>query len=99
MARFDVYQNPHGSGYLLDIQADLLTGLNTRTVVPLMPKLHAPQPAQILNPEFVISGEVHVMVTQFMAAVPTTILANPVVNLRTEHERIVAAIDFLMQGF
>ena len=34
MARFDIYPNPVGAGYLLDIQADLLSGLNTRVVVP-----------------------------------------------------------------
>ncbi|MBS1183360.1 MAG: plasmid maintenance protein CcdB, partial [Proteobacteria bacterium] len=37
MARFDVFPNPGGSGYLLDVQADLLDGLNTRIVVPLLP--------------------------------------------------------------
>jgi toxin CcdB len=34
MARFDVYRNPAGAGCLLDIQADLLSHLNTRVVVP-----------------------------------------------------------------
>lgn len=34
MARFDVYKNAGGSGYLLDVQADLLNHLNTRIVVP-----------------------------------------------------------------
>lgn len=36
MARFDVYLTS-SSGYLLDVQADLLAGLNTRVVVPLLP--------------------------------------------------------------
>ena len=42
MARFDVYRNPEGSGYLLDVQADLLSDLNTRVVVPLIPAELAP---------------------------------------------------------
>lgn len=42
MARFDIYPNPVGAGYLLDIQTDLLSGLNTRVVVPLMPVDTAP---------------------------------------------------------
>ena len=28
MARFDIFTNMEGSGYLLDIQADILSGLN-----------------------------------------------------------------------
>ena len=37
MARFDVYRNSAGEGFLLDVQADLLSYLNTRVVVPLLP--------------------------------------------------------------
>ena len=37
MPRFHVYKNPEGDGYLLDLQANLLSLLNTRVVVPLMP--------------------------------------------------------------
>ncbi|CAM5429606.1 hypothetical protein TMEC54S_03045 [Thauera mechernichensis] len=37
MARFDVYRNSAGEGFLLDVQADLLSHLNTRVVVPLLP--------------------------------------------------------------
>ncbi|TJV52731.1 MAG: plasmid maintenance protein CcdB, partial [Mesorhizobium sp.] len=31
-----------GDGYLLDVQADLLEGLSTRIVIPLMPPNMAP---------------------------------------------------------
>lgn len=44
MARYDLHANPDGPGYLLDVQADLLAGLNTRIVVPLMPQDAAPEP-------------------------------------------------------
>nr|WP_084591089.1 CcdB family protein [Desulfonatronovibrio magnus] len=37
MSRFDVYPNTGGYGSLLDVQADLLSHLNTRVVVPLLP--------------------------------------------------------------
>ena len=36
MARYDFYQNTESDGYLLDVQSDILEGLNTRVVVPLM---------------------------------------------------------------
>ncbi|WP_018955141.1 CcdB family protein [Thioalkalivibrio sulfidiphilus] len=99
MARFDVYEHPEGSGYLLDVQADLLSHLNTRIVVPLLPASNAPKPAQTLNPCFHIADQELVMATQFMAAVPTSLLLDPITRLQSHRDDIVAAIDFLMQGF
>ena len=99
MARFDVYRNPDGAGCLLDIQADLLSHLNTRVVVPLLPRSNAPQPARTLNPCFDIAEESLLMCTQFMAAVPANLLRNPLTSLSGRRDDIVAAIDLLMQGF
>jgi toxin CcdB len=99
MARFDVFANPLAEGYLLDVQADLLSHLNTRIVVPLMAQESAPQPASILNPSLNVEANCLVMVTQFMAAVPVSILRNPIVNLQQHRVEIVAAVDFVMQGF
>lgn len=56
MGRFTIYSNPGGVGYLLDVQADMLSHLNTRIVVPLLPLSAAPKPATTLNPQFVIAG-------------------------------------------
>lgn len=99
MARFDVYRDPDGKGYLLDVQAALLSHLNTRIVVPLMPPADAPKPAKGLNPEFMIGDTAVVMITQFLAAVPTSVLKEPVATLDQHHTRIVDAIDLLLQGF
>lgn len=68
MARFAVYANRSGAGYLLDVQADLITSLNTRVVVPPIPPEFAPAPARRLNPGFVVQGEKVSMVTQFILA-------------------------------
>ncbi|TVP80534.1 CcdB family protein [Thioalkalivibrio sp.] len=99
MARLDVYANPDGAGLLVDVQADLLSHLNTRLVVPLLPQSIAPMPAKTLNPCFNVAGETVVMITQFMAAVPTAILRDPVTSLRPHRDEITAALDFLIQGF
>jgi toxin CcdB len=99
MARFDVYRNPDGAGYLLNIQADLLSHLNTRAVVPLLPPDEAPNPARRLNPEFEIGGEKIVMVTQFIAAVPTSYLQITITNLAHRNDEIVNALDMLITGF
>ena len=99
MSRYDVYPNPSGCGYLLDVQADILQPLNTRAVVPLLPLGEAPKPAKTLNPVFDIGGEPYAMVTQYIAAVPANELQNPVCSLRQLHDDIVGAIDFLFHGF
>lgn len=98
MAQYSVYRNPDG-GYLLTVQADLLNHLNTRMVVPLLQIDAAPKPAGTLNPVFQINGTSHVMVTQFMAAVPAAILKEPTGSLDAHRLEIVSAIDLLMQGF
>jgi toxin CcdB len=99
MARYDVFANPSGSGLLLDVQTDLLSGLNTRVVVPLLARDVAPAPAERLNPVLEVDGAEMVMVTQFMAAVPLAILKMPLGNLGDDFDRITLAIDMLMQGF
>lgn len=99
MARFGVYRNPDGDGYLLDVQADLLSHMNTRVVVPLLPLDIAPTPAGTLNPVFDIDGTAFSMVTQFMGAIPAQMLKTCVCNLESRRNEITAAMDLLFQGF
>jgi len=99
MARFDVYKNPGGSGYLLDVQANLLEHLNTRVVVPLMLPNEAPSPANRLNPTFKVGEEMVVMVSQFLSAVPSSILKMPVTSLEAHDIEIIDAVDMVFQGF
>lgn len=98
MARFDVYANPDGPGYLLDVQADLLEVLNTRVVVPLLPLDRAPPPAKGLNPVFEIRSARHVMATQFLSAVPCALLDRPVAALLGNDTEITNALDMLLTG-
>ncbi len=44
-------------------------------------------------------GQAVVMVSQFLAAVPASILDRPVATLEAQHIEIIDAVDFLMQGF
>ena len=99
MARFDVYRNPEGAGYLLDCQANLLASLNTRFVVPLLPVDRAPAPAGRLNPIFDIAGGKHVMVTQFAAAVSVSLLKEKVMCFAADDIVIGNAIDMLLAGY
>ncbi|MFW3613169.1 CcdB family protein [Billgrantia antri] len=99
MARFDIFGNENGAGYLLDVQSDLLSGLNTRVVVPLLPKSSAPYPAQRLNPIFSIEGQELVMATQYMAAIPEHELRSCVGSLAAQQDEVSAALDMLFLGF
>lgn len=105
MARFDVFRNPGRQAattpFLLDVQSDLLDGLNTCMVIPLrrLGTLAGVRPPERLAPVFRIGDEEFVLETPMMGAVPRHILAAPVASLREEHHRITAALDFLFQGF
>jgi toxin CcdB len=99
MARFDVFREREGSGYLLDVQNDFLEHLNVRVVVPLMLPNIAPKPAHRLNPIFEVEALKYVMVTQYIAAIPVNELGALAANLRTHDYTITEALDMLFQGF
>jgi toxin CcdB len=99
VARFDVHRIANIRGYFLDIQADFLGHLDTRVVVPLLLPDSAPRAAKRLNPSFDIDDAEVVMMTEFMAAIPKSSLQPAIGNLGEHRDEIVAAIDFLMQGF
>ena len=99
MARFDVYKMATARGFLLDVQTDLLSGLNTRVVVPLLPLTDAPIPAQRLNPVLEIENLEVLMATQFLAAVPESELKEVVGNLEGPQNEITVALDMLFTGF
>jgi len=99
MAKYDVFARRSGAGYLLDCQADLLSRLNTRFVVPLLPVGEAPKPAARLNPVFELKGKSHVMLTQFAAAVPVAELGERIASLRDHDTVVINALDMLISGF
>lgn len=104
MARFDVYPNPSQHPhvpFLLDVQSDLLSALDTRVVVPLRRLDSFPAGAlpKHLSPVFEVAGISCFMETPKLAAVPAKILKSPVATVADQHPDITAALDFLFQGF
>ena len=99
MARFDVFRNPGGVGYLVDVQANLLSQLKTVVVLPLLPLESAPQQAARLNPTLIVNGEPCSLLTQFMAAVPKSELKEWVATLEAQSQTVLDAIDFLHHGW
>ncbi len=101
MAQFDLHKNPRGGAYpyLLDVQAELLERLGTRVVVPLMPlKKYGARPITRLNPVVKVKGADHVVVFQELAAVPVTVLGEPVASLVGKRADLIAALDLLFTG-
>ncbi len=101
MARLDVYPVPGKGrdGYIVDVQADLLSHLATRIVVPLLPEDAALKPIRDLNPVFELLGKRYVMVTQAIASIPGRELKRSVASLNDQHDRITHALDILLLGF
>lgn len=97
MASFDVYLTP--TGYVVDVQTDLIDGLGTRLVVPLLPPEVVPAPVRRLHPVFEIEGRRFLMATHLMSAIRATSLGRPVASLDHEYDRIRAALDMVFLGF
>ena len=96
MAQFDVHRL--GQVMVVDCQADLLSQLETRLVVPLASKNLAAIAAQRLNPTFDIADASYVMMTQQAATVPRNELGPVVVSLADRSFEIMDAIDVLLSG-
>ena len=99
MAKFDVHRMRQGGSLVIDCQADLLSDLNTRLVVPLLSINDAPKPAARLNPVLPFADEQLVMATQFAATVPCSELGEPLTSLRQHDLTIGNALDMLISGF
>ena len=96
MAQFDVRRL--GSDLVVECQSDLLSALNTRLVVPLIPREIAPKAARRFNPVFLINGRDYAMDTQFAGAVEERELGAVVASLRDRSFEITDALDVLISG-
>ena len=105
MARFSIYQNADDptktTPFILDVQTDLLSGLNTRIVIPLRKsdRYQNLSSAEDLMPSFAIHGKKFILDTPRMAAVPTKYLKKEIGSLKDQQHIVTAAIDRLFHGF
>lgn len=101
MAQFDVHRNATGAHppYLLVVQSDLLQGLDTVVVVPLIPAaMLGDRPIRGLYPVFTIGGETLVMLTAQIAGVSPAVLGERVASLAACRHEIIGALDILITG-
>ena len=97
MAQFDVHKLS-GDRLAVDCQSDLLSHLESRFVVPLVPSDAGPRPARRFNPIFEVRGVEHVMLTQFSGAIDRRQLGEVVASLADRSFEITDALDVLISG-
>lgn len=100
--QFDVFSNPDQASaknhpYLMVLQADVLSELNTRLVAPLIPPKSIPF-FERLMPAVEVDGARLVVDPTNMAAIHIRHLKDLVTNLSGERDRILAAIDLVVLG-
>ncbi|WP_305042933.1 CcdB family protein [Geoalkalibacter sp.] len=104
MAQFDVYENEDADSnktipFLLDVQHSLHQDLATRLVIPMLALPPDAGQIQKLCPRFNIRGQDVIMGTPEMAGYPAGNLRNKVASLAERRAEILAAVDFLFNGF
>ena len=104
MSQFTLYQNSdkytaEAYPYLVDVQSDLLDSLSSRLVIPLTPVelLDQKAPSHLCPVIHIDEGD-FVILTHQMASVSTKLLREPVNELSTFRDEIIASIDFLITG-
>ncbi|HSC67305.1 MAG TPA: CcdB family protein [Cellvibrio sp.] len=104
MTQFLVYKNPAASNehvpFLLNVQNDLLAGLDTRMVIPLIRESSFKGSGiTTLTPKVTIYGETFLLLTPQMAGVSNQLLTDEVYDLGDFRYEILAAINLLIEGF
>ncbi|MDD1621827.1 MAG: CcdB family protein [Methylococcaceae bacterium] len=104
VASFDIYRNSGAKSgdvpYLLDVQSDVLSALDSRVVTPLKRRdrfLAVSLPANLM-PILLVEGIEYVMETPKLAAVPTRILKTPVASLESQRFEIGGGVGFFVSG-
>ncbi|MDC0664154.1 CcdB family protein [Marinobacter sp. SS21] len=104
MSQFTLYENTDRTTrkaypYFLDVQTDLISVLNSRIVIPVIPAQNLEREApEHLCPIFQIDGNEYALLTHQLTSAPASILKRPAENLEAFREEIINAIDFLITG-
>jgi len=103
MSDFRVFRNRSASAepypFLLDVQSDLLSALDTRLVIPLLRTEHLEgRSIKNLNPVVRVNHADYFAMTQQMAAVPKGLLGEAVEEAEFSRGEVLSSIDFLVTG-
>lgn len=104
MAQWDVFVNPSPRmreliPYLVVLQSDLLSALNTRLVAPLARNapLSPGMPARLM-PHLQVGEEDLVLLPHEAAPIDARSLRQPIGSLRDQAHRIIDALDTVVSG-
>ncbi|NOQ79531.1 MAG: plasmid maintenance protein CcdB [Gammaproteobacteria bacterium] len=104
MAQFDIYKNPNtrtkkAYPYILDVQNPIISDIGTRITIPLGKLNNFKNLAMVrLTPEIIFNDEKLLLLTPQIAAIPTSLLKNPVGSLILFRDEIISSIDFAITG-
>ena len=104
MAQWDVYENPSTRlrdqiPFLVDLQSDLLSGLDTRFVAPLArSRIASAALPRRLCPTFTVDGGPVVLLPQESGPIDARLLKRRVMSLRAHAHEIVDALDAVVSG-
>ncbi len=101
--QFDVVANPDADDaahrpYLVVLQSDLVSGLHSTIVAPLVPR-EAFAGARRLNPIVPVDGREFWLATHELFAVDRRALRGTIASLAEQRDAIIAALDFVFTGF
>jgi toxin CcdB len=105
MAQFSVHRNNHARTrgdipYLLDLQADILSILATRLVVPLYRmECLGSRPMARLTPVVRFQGQELVAMVPELAGIPSKELGPALGDLAADRNELIQALDLLVTGF
>jgi toxin CcdB len=96
-AQFDLFQTPEGT-LVVVVQSDLLDGLRTRVVVPLLPRSSVARALATLNPEIGYGDTTYLVMPQLSATLTVGELGKRIGTLSPQRDQIVRALDALTSG-
>lgn len=101
--QFDVVPNPDAADaahkpYLVVLQSDLISGLASTVVAPLVPKPNMIGAGR-LNPILVVDGREFWLATHELFAVDRRMLRQSIASVSEQRDAIMSAIDFVFIGF
>jgi toxin CcdB len=103
--QFAVYRNENSRTklafpFLVDVQPDLFTDLQTRVVIPLTKAVALTKfPLTYLTPTLTFEGEPYLLMTPQLAGIARADLGAHAGSVAEQWRAILAAVDFLMSGF
>ena len=101
--QFDVVANPDPMDaaerpYVVVLQSDLVSGLTSTVVAPLIPRASMIG-AQRLNPLVAVEGQEYWLAMHELFALDRRILRRQVGSIADQRDVIIAALDLLFTGF